>query len=135
MKYVMIGLIGMAASLSPVTVSQVHASVNDPVSVNAPVTADFVLFSSVKVKQESIVDFKNTVLPYAAQTRLEEGCIEYHVHQSPDDPTQFETYEHWKSDGDRQAHLAADYTVQFFKTTGLYFEPGYPARQKFIELR
>jgi quinol monooxygenase YgiN len=108
---------------------------NDMLSANAPATPDFVLFSSVKVKPESIINFKSAVLPYAEQTRREDGCLEYRVHQSPDDPTQFETYEHWKSDDARQAHLAASYTVQFFSTTSAFFEPGYPSRQKFIELR
>lgn len=122
-------IIGLSANAS-----LAHAD-GDPITADAPKTVDFVLFSSVKVKPDSIVEFKSTVLPYAEQTRLEEGCLEYRVHQSPDDPTQFETYEHWKSDEARSAHLAALYTVQFFKSVGALFEAGYPVRQRFVELK
>jgi quinol monooxygenase YgiN len=139
MKNVIIGVMGMLSVIiglsASVVTTRADSPGSDPISVNAPTISDFVLFSSVKVKPESIIAFKSMVLPYAEQTRLEEGCIEYRVHQSPDDPTQFETYEHWKSDGDRQAHLAASYAVQFFQTAGAFFEPGYPVRTKFIELR
>jgi hypothetical protein len=50
--------------------------------LTAPNVEDFVLFSSVKVKPETVIEFKNTVLPYAAQTRSEAGCLEYRVIQS-----------------------------------------------------
>ena len=113
-----------------------HAqSPSDPLSVEAPKSPDFILWSVVKIKAGMVLDFKKTLFPYAERTRQEPGCLAYVIHQSPDDPTQLAVYEHWKSDEARSAHLGADYTVQFFKDVKPMFEAGFPLRTKFIELK
>jgi quinol monooxygenase YgiN len=103
--------------------------------VEAPKNADFVYFVSVKVKPDQVSAYKTIFAPYADLTRKEEGCVNYFVNQSPDDPTEFAIYEHWRSDEARAAHLAALYTVKFFADTKPMIETGYPVRKKFMELR
>jgi len=116
-------------------VSLSFAKENSPLSSQAPKTPDFVIIADVKVKPNKVLEFKKTVIPYAEETRKESGTLAYIVHQSPDDPTEFKTYEHWKSDEGRAAHLAAPHTVTFFKKVTPFFEPGYPIRHKVVELR
>lgn len=110
------------------------AKADQEISVEAPARPDFVLFVSVKIKPDRVADFKNLVLPYAQETRQEPGNAAYLIHQSPDDPTEFAVYEHWRSDDARNQHMAAAHTVQFFTEAGPMFEPGYPARKRFVGL-
>ena len=42
-----------------------------------------------------------------APTRLEPGCLNYDLHQSSTDPTEFLFHENWASDAALDAHLAA----------------------------
>jgi len=39
-----------------------------------------------------------------APTRQEEGCLNYDLHTSPDDPSKFLIYENWASKGHHEAH-------------------------------
>lgn len=38
-------------------------------------------------------------------TRSEEGCINYDLHRSAEDPSEFLLYENWRSRADLDAHL------------------------------
>ena len=38
-------------------------------------------------------------------TRSEEGCINYDLHRSSEDPSEFLLYENWRSKADLDAHL------------------------------
>ena len=48
-----------------------------------------------------------------APTRGEEGCINYDLHRSLDDPAQFMFHENWRSKQDLDMHLAKPYLVRF----------------------
>ena len=71
----------------------------------APGKADYVLFVEVKVKPETVDDFKEALLSRVAPTRIEDGNLAYIAHQSPDDPTDFIVDEHWKTDDAHTRHL------------------------------
>jgi quinol monooxygenase YgiN len=43
---------------------------------------------------------------FVAPTRAEEGCVDYHLHISDDDPDLFVFYENWRSKRDLDEHLA-----------------------------
>lgn len=105
------------------------------VQVEAPQSEDYVLFVSVKIKPEHIQDFKKLVLPYSRLTAQEEGNFAYVVHQSQDNSSEFEIYEHWKSEEGRSVHLKYDHTVKFFSAVKGLFEEGYPKRKKVIRLK
>ncbi|MGH8873845.1 MAG: putative quinol monooxygenase [Acidimicrobiia bacterium] len=45
------------------------------------------------------------LLGFVAPTRIEPGCLDYHVHASDDDPNRFMFYENWRSRKDLEDHL------------------------------
>ena len=48
-----------------------------------------------------------------APTRLEEGCIDYDLHQSADDPSSFVFYENWTSPAALEAHARSPHITHF----------------------
>jgi quinol monooxygenase YgiN len=46
-------------------------------------------------------------------TRREQGCVNYDLHQSVEDPDRFFFYENWESGTDLDAHLAASHLQKF----------------------
>ena len=48
-----------------------------------------------------------------APTRSEEGCINYDLHHSLDNPGTFMFHENWRSKQDLDEHLAKPYLVDF----------------------
>jgi quinol monooxygenase YgiN len=59
-----------------------------------------------------------------APTRAEEGCINYVLHRSQDDPALFFLYENWRSRKDLDDHLATPYLQNFLgKVPDLLAEP------------
>ena len=59
-----------------------------------------------------------------APTRAESGCINYDLHQSPDDPSVFMLYENWVSQKLLDEHLAMPYLQDILgKADDLFREP------------
>lgn len=56
-------------------------------------------------------------------TREEEGCVEYHLHVSDDDPNQFIFYENWRSRPDLDVHLKTPLLAAFGSRTDLLEKP------------
>ena len=48
---------------------------------------------------------KRALISLVAPTRKEAGCINYDLHQSPDDPGKFLFHENWTSKAALDAHL------------------------------
>ena len=48
---------------------------------------------------------KNALTGLVAPTRREAGCLNYDLHQSPDDPKKFLFHENWTSQAHLDAHL------------------------------
>ncbi len=127
-------LLSQAVSIAASRPARADSGPTDP-GVAAPAVTDFVYFVSVKIKPDQVLNYKNLSMPYIDQTRQESGNVAYLLHQSPDDSTEFAVYEHWQSAEARSAHLAATYTVQYFAAVASMFEPGYPIRTKFIQIK
>ncbi len=51
-------------------------------------------------------ELKNALTGLVAPTRQESGCLNYDLHQSPEDPTKFLFHENWASKAQLDAHLA-----------------------------
>ena len=52
-----------------------------------------------------------------APTRVEEGCIQYDLHQDNEDPNHFLFFEQWESRDLWQAHMQNDHLAAFLKAT------------------
>jgi len=50
-------------------------------------------------------------------SRQEQGCINYDLHQSADDPCLFMFYENWESREDLERHLETAHAHRFDETT------------------
>jgi len=50
-------------------------------------------------------EVKRELMALQGPTRSEEGCINYDLHQSKEDPSRFMFYENWKSQEDLDKHL------------------------------
>lgn len=58
----------------------------------------------VKAIKGNEAKVKENLISQVAPTRLEEGCINYDLHQSSTDPTEFMFYENWTSRETLKAH-------------------------------
>jgi quinol monooxygenase YgiN len=72
------------------------------------------LTARLKAKDEKVEELKQVALAIVAESRAEEGCISYNVHQSIEDETVFIWRECWKSKKDLDIHFQKDYVVTFF---------------------
>lgn len=72
------------------------------------------LTARLKVKNDKVEELKQAALAIVADSRSEEGCISYNVHQSIEDATVFVWRECWKSKADLDEHFEMDYVKNFF---------------------
>jgi quinol monooxygenase YgiN len=64
------------------------------------------------------------ILALVDPTRREEGCVQYDVHQSTDEPGRFVFYENWTSREMLDRHLASPHLKAFLAVAGdLLAEP------------
>ena len=63
--------------------------------------------ATFQAKQGKEEELKNIFTSVLAPTRAEAGCINYDLHQSPDDPAKFLFHENWASLAALDAHLKA----------------------------
>jgi quinol monooxygenase YgiN len=63
----------------------------------------------IKVKPGMEEQFKQEYMPVLALTRAEEGCLNYDLHQSADDPSLFMLHENWASKEILEQHLQTPY--------------------------
>jgi len=66
---------------------------------------EMALVATVVAKAEHREIVYNALVSLVAPTRLEEGCLEYHLHRTVDDPDCFVFYERWQSEAHLQRHL------------------------------
>jgi quinol monooxygenase YgiN len=66
-------------------------------------------------KEETV---KQELLSLVKPTRAEAGCINYDLHQAPDDKSLFIFYENWKSKEDLDKHLGMPYLKAFLEKSG-----------------
>ena len=59
------------------------------------------------------LDLGRELCALVAPTREEEGCLDYVVHQSGDDPDVWFLYENWRSPEDMEAHFDTPHFTAF----------------------
>ena len=69
-------------------------------------------------------EVRRACLALVAPSRAEQGCINYDLHQSADDPGIFMFYENWESREDLERHLETAHALAFDEATeGMLAEP------------
>jgi len=58
------------------------------------------------------------LLDLVAQTRDVEGCVNYDLHQSRENPTEFGIYENWHKATDLHAHAKSTHVQAFNRIAG-----------------
>ncbi len=77
-----------------------------------------------KAKSGLEEEVKRELMALQGPTRSEEGCINYDLHQSKEDPSRLMFYENWKSQEDLDKHLQMPYLKAFREKSGdLLAEP------------
>ena len=77
-----------------------------------------------KAKSGLEEEVKRELMALQGPARSEEGCINYDLHQSKEDPSRFMFYENWKSQEDLDKHLQMPYLKAFREKAGdLLAEP------------
>lgn len=77
-----------------------------------------VLIARLKVREEAVEEAKKLALRIVADSRTEEGCVNYDVHQAIDDPTVFVWHETWKDKAALDNHFELPYFKEFFAAAG-----------------
>lgn len=76
---------------------------------SGPVTV--VVRIKAKPGKEAVV--REELLKLLAPTRTEEGCINYDMHQAPDDASLFLFHENWTSESDLNRHLESPHVKRW----------------------
>jgi quinol monooxygenase YgiN len=83
-----------------------------------------VLMARLKVKDDAVDEAKRLALGLVADSRGEEGCINYDIHQAIDDQTVFVWHETWKNKAALDEHFEKPYFKDFFaRASDLAAEP------------
>ena len=73
------------------------------------------VFARMKAKDGIAENVRQELMSLVPQTRSEEGCINYDLHQSVDEKTLFMFYENWRSKEDLDKHLEMPYLKSFLE--------------------
>jgi Uncharacterized conserved protein len=72
----------------------------------------------LKVREDAVDEAQKLALGLVADSRSEDGCINYDVHQSVDDPSVFVWHETWKDKKALEEHFEKPYFKAFSARTG-----------------
>jgi quinol monooxygenase YgiN len=82
------------------------------------------VLACLKAKAGKEEEVLREILFLIAPTRSEEGCVNYNLHRSQDDPALFCLYKNWRSREDLDEHLATPYLQAFLeKASELLADP------------
>lgn len=81
-------------------------------------SARVTVVASMQAKPGSETRLKQDLLRLVAETRKEEGCLNYDLHQSSDDPTKFLFYENWTSKAHLDRHAQSAHIQAFRARAG-----------------
>ena len=71
------------------------------------------LIATLHAKAGKEEELGRRLLALVAPTRSEEGCVNYDLHQSADDPKAWVLYENWRSKADLEKHFETPYLKDF----------------------
>ncbi len=80
--------------------------------------------AKIKAKPGMEDKVREELLSLVASTRKEAGCMNYDLHQSPEDKSLFMFYENWRSKKDLDEHIRTPHFLAFEEKAGeLLAEP------------
>lgn len=83
------------------------------------------VIAKILVKADKIEEAKSALTALIAPTLEENGCIDYVLHQSNDNPQLFFFYENWTDKESLENHLANEHVAAFSQRAEyLLAEPG-----------
>ena len=73
------------------------------------------VIARIKAKADRAQRVKEELLKLLAQTRAENGCINFDMHQGATDPAQFLFHENWTSEAALKAHFETPHIKTWLK--------------------
>ena len=73
------------------------------------------IVADMYARPERLEEVKAALIALVAPTRIEEGCVNYNLHQDNNDPLHFLFYENWTSSELWQAHRDSSHLNAFRK--------------------
>ena len=87
------------------------------------------VIANMRAKPGREQEVREALLGLCGPTRSEKGCLNYDLHQSPNDPALFLFYENWASKSDLDAHSQSAHLQAWRKrATELLAEPAQVTR-------
>jgi quinol monooxygenase YgiN len=82
------------------------------------------VITKFKARVDKLEEAKRILYALVVPTLQQEGCIQFDLHQSNDEPGTFFLYENWADDESLEKHLKNDYNEDFQrKSKGLLQAP------------
>lgn len=75
------------------------------------------IVANIIAKQDKIEVVKSELIKLIEPTRLEEGCIDYNLHQDNENPAHFVFLENWTSRELLQKHLQSEHIAAYKAAT------------------
>lgn len=75
------------------------------------------IVANIKAKPEKAALVRAELLKLIDTTRLEQGCINYDLHQDNNNPAHFMLYENWQTRALWQAHMQNEMLKQYMTST------------------
>lgn len=68
-------------------------------------------------KREAVESVRKELLELVEQTRKEQGCLEYRLHQNMEQPEAFFFYENWESQAALDQHVCSSHFIHYLAAT------------------
>lgn len=78
----------------------------------------YTVVAILQAKPEKVDALKQELIKVIAPSRAEKACLNYHLHQDLNDPTQFVLYENWASKQEHEKQFEKPYIVAFAQKAG-----------------
>lgn len=76
------------------------------------------VLARIKARSGKEKELRQALEALLAPTRAEEGCLNYDLHQMPDDPSEFMFYENWTSKACLDRHQESSHLAAFRSRAG-----------------
>jgi len=80
------------------------------------------VIAKFKAKLDRLEEAKKILCSLVVPTLMEEGCIQYDLHQSKEEPDTFFIYENWTNDECLTRYLSKDYNRDFYEKSKMLLQ-------------
>lgn len=115
MKRIAISIILLMGLLLSVAGQQPKQCANQTCCADNLDSLQLVMLIPFKIKAEHIEGFTKAINKCAAETVKEEGCLDYTIYQSPNDPSLFMLTEGWVNKRYHIAHMKTPHLKVYFE--------------------